>query len=154
MGCCGSVNVDHPASAAYIGKTRSNGLGKAFLILGVKDQNMKGKVYLSGAATSEPQLLESVDKALKKTNAGVTRASDEHDKLWDVAWHNTKMTSGYQFMSFKQPFFPIGRNVSRLHASDRLAVVFAGSLIKRELQSLSETVVNLCRGGGALGCPG
>eukprot|EP00439_Symbiodinium_sp_Y106_P033284 s2915_g3.t11 len=111
MGCCGSVNVDHPASAAYIGKTRSNGLGKAFLILGVKDQNMKGKVYLSGAATSEPQLLESVDKALKKTNAGVTRASDEHDKLWDVAWHNTKMTSGYQFMSFKQPFFPIGRNV-------------------------------------------
>ena len=115
MGCCGSVNVDHPASAAYIGKTRSNGLGKAFLIVGVKDQNMTGKVYLSGAAASEPQLLESVDTALKKTNAGVTRASDEHDKLWDVAWHNTKMTSGYQFLSLKQPFFPIGRNVSRRH---------------------------------------
>ena len=115
MGCAGSVNVDHPASAAHIEKTRGNDLGKAFLILGVKDQNMTGKVYLSGASTGDPKLLASVDAVLKKTNDGVVRGSDEHDKLWDIAWHNTKMTSGYQMLSLKQPFFPIGRHASGLH---------------------------------------
>ncbi|CAJ1337386.1 unnamed protein product [Effrenium voratum] len=111
MGCCGSVNVDHPASQAHIQKTRGNGKGQDFVILGIKDQNMVGKVYLSGAPTSDPQLVASVDAAVKKTNTGVERGTDEHDKLWDIAWHNSKMTSGYQFLSLKKPFFPIGRHV-------------------------------------------
>ena len=112
MGCVGSVNVDHPASAAHIQKTRSNGLGHSCLLVGIKDQNMTGKVYISGVAASDPQLLASVDAAVKKTNDGVARGSDEHDKLWDIAWHNTRMTSGYQMLSLKKPFFPIGRHAS------------------------------------------
>ena len=117
--------MDHPASAAHIQKTRGNGLGKGVLLLGIKDQNMTGKVYLSGSAASDPQLLASVEAVLKQTNTGVARASDEHDKLWDIAWHNTKMTSGYQFLSLKKPFFPIGRHASKLHLAQSFSVLRA-----------------------------
>ncbi|CAK9107747.1 unnamed protein product [Durusdinium trenchii] len=34
--------------------------------------------------------------------------------MWDLIWHNTRMTSGYQFFSMKQPFFPIGKNVVKV----------------------------------------
>ena len=45
MGCSGSVNVDHNASLD-MKKWRSEGKGKGFLV-GIKDQNMIGKVYLT-----------------------------------------------------------------------------------------------------------
>ena len=44
MGCIGSVNVDHDASKNFIKKWRGEGKGKDFLLMGIKDQNMTGKV--------------------------------------------------------------------------------------------------------------
>ena len=111
MGCSGSVNVDHAASLSFMKKWRSGGKGKDFLVMGIKDQNMVGKVYFSGEATSEPDLVASLDAVLKKTRGDACRSRDEFDHLWDVVWHNTKMTSGYQFMSMKKPFFPIGNRL-------------------------------------------
>lgn len=114
MGCVGSVNVDHDASLSFMKEWRSGGKGKDFLVMGIKDQNMVGKVYFSGEATSDPDLVASLDAVLKKTRGDARRGRDEYDHLWDLVWHNTKMTSGYQFMSMKKPFFPIGKNVVQL----------------------------------------
>eukprot|EP00438_Fugacium_kawagutii_P024829 Skav205731 [mRNA] locus=scaffold1496:147395:149101:+ [translate_table: standard] len=114
MGCVGSVNVSHEESLRFMEKWRGEGKGRDFLLMGIKDQNMVGKVYFSGAATADPQLVASLDAVLKKTRSDVCRGRDEFDHLWDLVWHNTRMTSGYQFMSMKKPFFPIGKHVVEL----------------------------------------
>ena len=114
MGCVGSVNVDHDSSEDFITKWRKEGKGKDFLLMGIKDQNKTGKVYFSGAALGDKGLVKALDKVLKSTNEGVREDRDDNDKLWDLIWHDTKLTSGYQRLSLKKPFFPIGKHVVKL----------------------------------------
>jgi len=85
--------------------------GKNLLILGIKIQNSSCSVCLSGAAAQDNALLSAIDVVLGKTNSGVKRGSE---KMWDVAWHKTKITSPYQMTSSRKPFFPKGRHVVAL----------------------------------------
>lgn len=117
MGNCCGTKVDHAKSAGYMADFRKD-KPEPFqtLIMGIKDQNMTGKVYLSGPGSSDAGLQESVGQALAKTNSGVrlSRMMQEYDVMWDVAWHNTKLTSGVQAFSFTKPYFPRGKAIVEL----------------------------------------
>lgn len=111
MGGVGSVNVDHDVSKAFMTKWRKEGLGQDYILVGIKDQNMTGKVYFCGEAVNE--MKSELSAAMKQTKPEAQADRDDFDKMWDLIYHNTKMTSGYQFMSFKKEFFPIGKNVMK-----------------------------------------
>jgi len=83
------------------------------LILGIKDQNSVGKVYITGPGAADQPLLDSVGRALAQSNTGVrfSRVMSDYDVMWDAAWHNTRLTSGMAAFSFAKPYFPKGKIV-------------------------------------------
>ena len=86
-------------------------MGKDYILMGVKDQNILGKVYFCGEAVLE--MKGELAKAMRETKPEADADRDDYDKMWDLIYHNTRMTIGYQFMSFKKEFFPIGKNVMK-----------------------------------------
>eukprot|EP00408_Alexandrium_pacificum_P065493 CAMPEP_0171173872 /NCGR_PEP_ID=MMETSP0790-20130122/10441_1 /TAXON_ID=2925 /ORGANISM="Alexandrium catenella, Strain OF101" /LENGTH=521 /DNA_ID=CAMNT_0011638739 /DNA_START=91 /DNA_END=1656 /DNA_ORIENTATION=- len=95
----------------YMKNLRSDGKPD-ILVLGIKDQNYCGKVYLCGrACTDNPALVKSVTAALVKSSPEAHRGTDDFDVMWDLAWHGTKITSGMQAFSFTKPYFPRGKAV-------------------------------------------
>mmetsp|Transcript_37503 Transcript_37503/g.97008 ORF Transcript_37503/g.97008 Transcript_37503/m.97008 type:complete len:558 (-) Transcript_37503:624-2297(-) len=116
MGCCGT-KVDHATSANFMATYRSKG-GGAFqtLVMGIKDQNMTGKTYLSGPGSADEAFRATVTAALSRTEKFVKlrKGGGEYDEMWDVAWHNTKLTSGMQAFSMTKPYFPRGKTVVAL----------------------------------------
>mmetsp|Transcript_117627 Transcript_117627/g.332765 ORF Transcript_117627/g.332765 Transcript_117627/m.332765 type:complete len:538 (-) Transcript_117627:164-1777(-) len=110
MGCCEATQVNHEASASYMATLRSSGKAN-ILILGIKDQNYIGKAYLCGADAKDVSLVDTFAAALEKTNPGVTQKRDDYDKMWDIAWRNTRFTSGAQAFSMTKPYFPRGKAV-------------------------------------------
>merc|ERR550534_713380 len=117
MGCVGT-KVDHESSVEFMNKyRREKGCAYETLIMGIKDQNMVGKVYLCGPGSKDKALLSAVTAALSQGRPGVRRViggADPYDAMWDVAWYGTKLTSGFAAFSFAKPFFPRGRAVVAL----------------------------------------
>eukprot|EP00438_Fugacium_kawagutii_P029233 Skav229568 [mRNA] locus=scaffold568:666245:667315:+ [translate_table: standard] len=115
MGCIVSVKVNHEVSLGFMQKWRSEGKGQDFLLLGIKETHEDKKVYFSGAATADRQLVKSLDAVLKKMCSDARRGRDDADHLWDLVWHNTRMTSGWVPLDSKQKdWFPIGKHMVEL----------------------------------------
>ena len=56
--------MDHNASLGFKKQWRSEGKIKDFLVMGIKDQKMIGKVYFSGELISDPAFIASMDAVL------------------------------------------------------------------------------------------
>jgi len=76
------------------------------MLLGIKDQNWWGKVLLCG--TDSTKLAVALDPILRATGH-VTQGRDTYDRMWDVAWCGTHITSGSTMMSFTSQWFPNGK---------------------------------------------
>ena len=69
MGYIGSMNVDHNASLDYMKKCRSEGKGKDFLVMGIRDQNMLAKVYFNCEFTSDSDFIATIDAVLTQSSS-------------------------------------------------------------------------------------
>ena len=70
----------------------------------IKDQNWPGKVCLGGV---EKDVTESILNGLKvMSGADAECAKDEYDQDYDIAFRNTKMTTGQAFCSFQNSWWP------------------------------------------------
>jgi len=111
MGCCGSSSTYGIDPTAIEGQVRSlsEKYGSNILIMGVKDQNVPGKLCLAGDVTDS--LVAEIETCLKsdENNKGVIMKKDEYDMMWARCWHNTKLTTGHSTFSLEKSYFPRGK---------------------------------------------
>ena len=105
-GCTGrSLSLSDDSEDLIISAWRLN-KGGDHMLLGIMDQNRYGKVLLCGAESA--RLVAALDPILLATGI-ITRGEDRYDRMWDVAWCGTRITSGSTKMSSASPWFPNGR---------------------------------------------
>lgn len=99
--------VDQDQAKAILADVRQKH-GANVLLMSVKDQNMPGKLSLSGPAT--PELEKELTDILKadKNNTSVIQESDKYDTMYDVTWRNTSLTTGHSTFSLAKSYFPRG----------------------------------------------
>ncbi|CAK9107733.1 unnamed protein product [Durusdinium trenchii] len=68
--------------------------GANLLLMGIKDQNMVGKVYMCGQALSDEGLVSSLNAALTATNDSVALSRDEYDKRPGSDWIERRGVGG------------------------------------------------------------
>jgi hypothetical protein len=83
--------------------------GSDVLIVVIKDQNIPGKLCISGPM--EPAQAEEITQLLKSDgkNTKVTQRKDEYDQMYDYVWRDTSLTSGHQMFSLTKSYFPRGK---------------------------------------------
>jgi len=82
--------------------------------MGIKDQNVPGKLCFSGAL--DEQLKAAIGQVLSSDgdNRPARKGNDEYDKMWDCNWHETSLTSGHQMFSLAKSYFPRGKVLVKL----------------------------------------
>lgn len=81
-------------------------------MVGVKDQNVPGKLCMSGKIDED--LKNSIGALLKESKPDVVCEKDKYDAMWDVCWQNTSITSGHSTFSFAKPYFPKTKLIVKL----------------------------------------
>lgn len=116
MGCCGSASTYgiEPEKIESVYQQLSGKYGGDVLIMGIKDQNVPGKLCFSGpvdsALTSKLQQIFSSDEA----NKGVVMEKDKYDHMWSQVWRNTSLTSGHSTFSLAKSYFPKGKLIVKI----------------------------------------
>jgi hypothetical protein len=110
MGCCGSKStygVDVDIIPEKIQKARSK-YGTNILLMCIKDQNVPGKLCLSGGTSDA--LEDELTTLLKadKNNTGVVKEKDKYDHMYDTVWRHTSLTTGHATFSLTKSYFPRG----------------------------------------------
>lgn len=121
MGCCGSKST-YGVEPEQIG-TSVSGLREKFgndvLVVAIKDQNVPGKLCISGPITaSQAQEITGLLTA-DKNNTKVVQENDKYDLMYDYVWKNTSLTSGHSTFSMAKAYFPRGKLLVQL--LDKLA---------------------------------
>jgi len=122
MGCCGSSStfcIPPEAIKPAVADLRTN-YGSDLLIMSIKDQNVPGKLCLSGNADAD--LVKAISTCLlsDESNKTVVLGSDQYDHMWDYTWRNTRLTSGTRqtnglsTMFFQKSYFPRGQIIVKL----------------------------------------
>eukprot|EP00929_Paragymnodinium_shiwhaense_P106201 TRINITY_DN713_c0_g2_i1.p1 TRINITY_DN713_c0_g2~~TRINITY_DN713_c0_g2_i1.p1 ORF type:complete len:853 (-),score=263.81 TRINITY_DN713_c0_g2_i1:663-3221(-) len=93
---------------SYLGGLRRK-CGSKVLVMAIKDQNIPGKLYMSGGVT--PDLVQQITACLQAdpNNKKVVEQKDDYDQYYDVVWRNTSLTSGAAMFSMAKPYFPRGK---------------------------------------------
>jgi len=82
--------------------------------MGIKDQNVPGKLCLSGNV--EPALSDAILKMFKDDplNKDVVIEKDKYDSMWETVFRNTSLTSGHSTFSLAKSYFPKGKIMVKL----------------------------------------
>lgn len=80
------------------------------MFLSVKDENFPGKVGIVGpGVASDPSLVRELLEVFQNLCGGdVIQSQDPYDKTYDVAFRNTRLTSGHATFTFAKPYWPHG----------------------------------------------
>eukprot|EP00928_Gymnodinium_smaydae_P054948 TRINITY_DN3862_c0_g2_i1.p1 TRINITY_DN3862_c0_g2~~TRINITY_DN3862_c0_g2_i1.p1 ORF type:complete len:535 (-),score=90.32 TRINITY_DN3862_c0_g2_i1:172-1776(-) len=110
-GCCGvSSTYGIPAEEVQgVASRLREKYGQDILIMGIKDQNVPGKLCMAGSVSQE--MLTAVTNCLlsDEKNKNVKLESDKYDAMWDHTWRNTSLTSGHSTFSLAKSYFPRGK---------------------------------------------
>ena len=111
----GGNNVDWPC---FIFKRLLNppATPPALVFAAVKDQNIPGKLCLSGSPSHTGQVAKLLHGALRsvKGHDQVALSKDEYDTDWEHVIRNTSITTGHQAFSFKTAYFPRNDSIMAL----------------------------------------
>mmetsp|Transcript_116919 Transcript_116919/g.363962 ORF Transcript_116919/g.363962 Transcript_116919/m.363962 type:complete len:533 (+) Transcript_116919:68-1666(+) len=116
MGCCGSKSTYGIAPEDI--QTTTDRLRSKFgcdiLIMSIKDQNVPGKLCLTGDV--DPALVEAITRLLTsdENNKKVEQTNDKYDLMWRYVWRNTSLTSGHTTFSLAKSYFPRGKIIVKL----------------------------------------
>lgn len=78
------------------------------MFLAIKDENIPGKVGIIGAG-QDPQLIADLLEIFQSLCGNdVIKSEDPYDKTYDVAFRNTRLTSGHATFTFAKPYWPHG----------------------------------------------
>jgi hypothetical protein len=82
--------------------------------MSIKDQNVPGKLCLSGAV--DEKLTSAITQVLKsdEKNASVVMEKDKYDLMWETVWRETRLTTGHTAFSFEKSYFPRGKIIVKL----------------------------------------
>ncbi|CAK0828921.1 unnamed protein product, partial [Prorocentrum cordatum] len=114
MGCIGAKStygIDPQEIEGQVHNLRQR-YGSDVLIMGVKDQNVPGKLCLAGGKSSiTDALVKDIENCLKsdEKNRGITVQQDKYDMMWSHSWHNTSLTTGHSTFSLQKSYFPRGK---------------------------------------------
>ena len=88
----------------------------ALIFASVKDQNIPGKLCMSGSPAHVGELAKMLQSAFKnvKSNESVALSKDEYDGDWEHVLRNTSLTTGHQAFSFKVAYFPRNDSIMTL----------------------------------------
>lgn len=117
MGCCGSSSTYAIAPEAIpnqVAAMKSKYSSGNVLIMSIKDQNVPGKLCMSGAVDSA--LTDAITTCLRSDpqNEKVTMENDKYDLMWDVTWRETRLTTGHSAFSLAKSYFPRGKLIVKL----------------------------------------
>lgn len=111
----GGNNVDWPC---FIFKRLLNPPSSppALVLAGIKDQNIPGKLCLSGSPSHTGEVAKLLHGALRtvKGHDQVALSKDEYDADWEQVIRNTSITTGHQAFSFKTAYFPRNDSIMAL----------------------------------------
>jgi methionine-rich copper-binding protein CopC len=84
------------------------------LIMSIKDQNVPGKLCLSGAV--DENLTSAITQVLKSDSKNVSAVmeKDKYDLMWETVWRETRLTTGHTAFSFEKSYFPRGKIIVKL----------------------------------------
>lgn len=80
------------------------------LWMAVKDENIPGKVaFTGGGIESDPTLgSELLEVFQTLCGADVMQAKDDYDVTYELAYRNTRITTGHATFTFQKPYWPHG----------------------------------------------
>merc|ERR1712232_458043 len=88
----------------------------AQMFLAVKDDCIPGKVCLGGGGVGADSTLgpELLDVLQSLCGAQVSQTLDDYDKTFELAFRNTKVTSGHATFTLAKPYWPHGHVVAMM----------------------------------------
>lgn len=143
MGCCGAKStygIDPEEIEGQVRNLRQRH-GSDVLVMGIKDQNVPGKLCLAGGkAVVTEGLVKDIEACLKsdENNQNIIVESDKYDMMWSHCWHKTSLTTGHSTFSLQKSYFPRGKIIVKLldtiakHGWDLCAAPNFGGVASRD----------------------